>query len=183
MYCDPWPRYIQVQKLFKGRHYSRVNTIQGQKLFSEIRYSTKLMGLIFFTKKSKAVYLQGFWPKSVYLKCFWNQLKTVYLQGPHSSRPCCTNTMIKSVQKPNTKIEVFQVSVQITPIPIRAKPEFLVFQVQVSTQHFFFQIFKKNFQIFKKFKKKISFYYSIFFFFQFLKNVFNFFFKVIISFK
>ena len=42
----------------------------------------------FFTKNSKTVYLQGFWPKSVYLKCFGNQLKTVYLQGPHSSRPC-----------------------------------------------------------------------------------------------
>ena len=39
--------------------------------------------------------LQCFWPKSVYLKCFGIQLKTVYLQGPHSSRqcissPCCT---------------------------------------------------------------------------------------------
>ena len=33
------------------------------------------------------MYLQGFWPKSVYLKCFGNQLKTVYPQGPHSSRP------------------------------------------------------------------------------------------------
>ena len=46
------------------------------------------MGMIFFTKKSKTVYLQGFWPKSVYLKCFVNQLKTVYLQGPCFSRPC-----------------------------------------------------------------------------------------------
>ena len=34
------------------------------------------------------MYLQGFWPKSVYLKCFGNQLKTMYLQGPCSSRPC-----------------------------------------------------------------------------------------------
>ena len=34
------------------------------------------------------MHLQGFWPKTVYLKCFGNQLKTVYLQGPHSSRPC-----------------------------------------------------------------------------------------------
>ena len=49
-----------------------------------------------FTKNrvSKTVHLQGFWPKTVYLKCFGNQLKTVYLQGPHSSRPrisrpCC----------------------------------------------------------------------------------------------
>ena len=32
--------------------------------------------------------LQGFWPKTVYLKCFGIQLKTVYLQGPCSSRPC-----------------------------------------------------------------------------------------------
>ena len=45
------------------------------------------------------MYLQGFWPKSVYLKCFGNQLKTVYLQGPHSlrpciSRPCCTTKNI-----------------------------------------------------------------------------------------
>ena len=36
----------------------------------------------------KTVHLQGFWPKTVYLKCFGIQLKTVYLQGPHSSRPC-----------------------------------------------------------------------------------------------
>jgi hypothetical protein len=38
------------------------------------------MGMTFFTKKWKTVYIQGFWPKSVYLKCFGNQLKTVYLQ-------------------------------------------------------------------------------------------------------
>ena len=38
--------------------------------------------------KKKTVHLQGFWPKTVYLKCFGNQLKTVYLQGPCSSRPC-----------------------------------------------------------------------------------------------
>ena len=36
----------------------------------------------------KTVHLQGFWPKTVYLKCFEIQLKTVYLQGPCSSRPC-----------------------------------------------------------------------------------------------
>ena len=36
----------------------------------------------------KTVHLQGFWPKTVYLKCFGIQLKTVYLQGPCSSRPC-----------------------------------------------------------------------------------------------
>ena len=41
-----------------------------------------------FTKKLKTVYLQGFGSKSVHLKCFGNQLKIVYLQGPHSSRPC-----------------------------------------------------------------------------------------------
>ena len=34
------------------------------------------------------MHLQGFWPKTVYLKCFGIQLKTVYLQGPCSSRPC-----------------------------------------------------------------------------------------------
>ena len=34
------------------------------------------------------MHLQGFWPRTVYLKCFGNQLKTVYLQGPCSSRPC-----------------------------------------------------------------------------------------------
>ena len=36
----------------------------------------------------KTVHLQGFWSKTVYLKCFGIQLKTVYLQGPCSSRPC-----------------------------------------------------------------------------------------------
>ena len=37
---------------------------------------------------SKTVHLQGFWPKTVYLKFFEIQLKTLYLQGPCSSRPC-----------------------------------------------------------------------------------------------
>ena len=49
----------------------------------------------------KTVHLQGFWPKTVYLKCFEFQLKTVYLQGPCSSRPCisrpcCTHLLINS---------------------------------------------------------------------------------------
>ena len=43
----------------------------------------------FYQKIEKTVYLQGFWPKSVYLKCFGIQLKTMYLQGPQSLRPCC----------------------------------------------------------------------------------------------
>ena len=51
--------------------------------------------------KIKAVYLQGFWPKTVYLKCFGIQLKTVYLRGPCSLRPCisrpCCNTQKKSL--------------------------------------------------------------------------------------
>ena len=38
--------------------------------------------------KKKPMHLQGFLPKTVYLKCFGIQLKTVYLQGPHSLRPC-----------------------------------------------------------------------------------------------
>ena len=62
----------------------------------------------FFTKKSKTVYLQGFWPKSVYLKCFGNQLKTVYLQGPHSSRPCisrpCCTTNKRNLDNSRKKI-------------------------------------------------------------------------------
>ena len=45
------------------------------------------MGTFFFTKKTKTMYLQGFWPKSVFLKCFGNQLKTMNLQGLHSLRP------------------------------------------------------------------------------------------------
>jgi hypothetical protein len=36
-----------------------------------------------FWNPIKTVHLQGFWPKTVYLKCFGTQLKTVYLQGPH----------------------------------------------------------------------------------------------------
>ena len=53
----------------------------------------------FLPKNKKTVHLQGFWPKSVYLKRFGTQLKTVYLQGPHSlrpciSRPCCTAQII-----------------------------------------------------------------------------------------
>ena len=38
MYCDLWLQYIQVRKLFKGGNYSREETIQGRKLFAEIRY-------------------------------------------------------------------------------------------------------------------------------------------------
>ena len=57
-------------------------------------YSTEWISIIFFTKESKTMYLQGFWPKSLYLKCFGNQLKTVYLQRPHSSRPCCTLILV-----------------------------------------------------------------------------------------
>ena len=43
---------------------------------------------ILLLSKLKTVHLQGFLSKTVYLKCFGNQLKTVYLQGPCSSRPC-----------------------------------------------------------------------------------------------
>ena len=46
------------------------------------------MGIFFFTKKSKTAYLQGFWPISVYLKCFGNQLKTVNLQGLAVEHKC-----------------------------------------------------------------------------------------------
>ena len=35
----------------------------------------------------KSVHLQGFWSKSAYLKCFWTQFKTKYLQGLHTLRP------------------------------------------------------------------------------------------------
>ena len=48
-----------------------------------------------YLKKSE--HLQGFWPKTMYLKCFGIQSKTVYLQGPYTSRlcisrPCCILT-------------------------------------------------------------------------------------------
>ena len=29
MYCDLWIQYIKMQKLFKGRNYSRAETIRG----------------------------------------------------------------------------------------------------------------------------------------------------------
>ena len=32
----------------------------------------------------KSADLQGFWSKSTYLKCFWTQFKTAYLQGPRT---------------------------------------------------------------------------------------------------
>ena len=57
----------------------------NSKVTVTLRY-TEALKLHCFLKKT--VHLQGFWPKTVYLKCFGNQLKTVYLQGPHSSRPC-----------------------------------------------------------------------------------------------
>ena len=70
----------------------------NSKVTVTLRYTEALM-LHCFLKKT--VHLQGFWPKTVYLKCFGNQLKTVYLQGPHSLRPCisrpCCN--IKSRKK------------------------------------------------------------------------------------
>ena len=42
------------------------------------------------------MYLQGFWSKSVYLKCIWIQLKSLYLRGPHSSRPCISRPCCNS---------------------------------------------------------------------------------------
>ena len=57
----------------------------NSKVTVTLRY-TEALKLHCFLKKT--VHLQGFWPKTVYLKCFGNQLKTVYLQGPHSLRPC-----------------------------------------------------------------------------------------------
>ena len=73
---------------YRCGNYSREKTIQGRKLLAEIRYSIKWMGILFLPNNKKNVHLQGFWPKSVYLKCFGNKLKTVYLQGLHSLRPC-----------------------------------------------------------------------------------------------
>ena len=43
------------------------------------------------------------WPKSVCLKCFGNQLKTVYLQGPHSSRPCISRPCCNLRKQRKTK--------------------------------------------------------------------------------
>ena len=57
----------------------------NSKVTVTLRY-TEALKLHCFLKKT--VHLQGFWPKTVYLKCFGIQLKTVYLQGPCSSRPC-----------------------------------------------------------------------------------------------
>ena len=57
----------------------------NSKVTVTLRYTEALKLHCFF---QKTVHLQGFWPKTVYLKCFGNQLKTVYLQGPRSSRPC-----------------------------------------------------------------------------------------------
>ena len=70
------------------------------------------MGMIFFTKKSKTVYLQGFWPKSVYLKCFGNQLKTVYLQGPCSSRPCISRPCCiqKTLASDKDEVTLFKIN-------------------------------------------------------------------------
>ena len=65
--------------------------------------------MTFFPKKWKTVYLQGFWPKSMYLKCFGNQLKTVYLQGPHCSRPCISRPCC--TLKLHTLANIFQIKV------------------------------------------------------------------------
>ena len=76
-------QYIKAKNRASSRHLAKIRASQVH---------------IFFTKKSKTVYLQGFWPKSVYLKCFGNQLKTVYLQGPCSSRPCISRPCCISFQ-------------------------------------------------------------------------------------
>ena len=54
MYCDLWTQYIQVRKLFKGGNYSRAETIQGQKLFAEIRYVKDLEQNTYSRSKVKA---------------------------------------------------------------------------------------------------------------------------------
>ena len=67
------------------------------------------MRINFFTKKSKTVYLQGFWPKSVYLKCFGNQLKTVYLQGPYEALLYIYFVIFNTT----SSVKLFEVTVQI----------------------------------------------------------------------
>ena len=81
--------------------------------------SPKLSYIIFhernchiFFMKMKTVYLQGFCPKTVYLKCFGIQLKTVYLQGPCSwrpciSRPCCTYGLQQFAKIRAVKVDYF----------------------------------------------------------------------------
>ena len=70
----------------------------NSKVTVTLRFTEALM-LHCFLKKT--VHLQGFWPKTVYLKCFGIQLKTVYLQGPCSSRPCisrpCCNLILSKI--------------------------------------------------------------------------------------
>ena len=62
-------------------------------------------GHIFLPMNKKNVFLQGFWPKSVYLKCFGNQLYTVYLQGLHSSRPCISRPCYNLIQMCKLKLQ------------------------------------------------------------------------------
>jgi hypothetical protein len=87
---------------------------------------------VFF--KSKTVYLQGFWPKSVYLKCFGIQLKTVYLRGPHFSRPCISRPCCRSeIVKKHIKIKKWfwiRVGWKTTVIP------WLVFVICVFIKNF-----------------------------------------------
>ena len=64
--------------------YQKIKNRVSSRLLAKIRVSQVHN---FFTKKSKTVYLQGFWLKSVYLKCYGIKIKTVYLQGLLSSRP------------------------------------------------------------------------------------------------
>ena len=80
-YCNRiWPK-VQTG-LLSNSSTSKLKKRASSRLLAQNRVSQVLWDPI------KTVHLQGFWQKTVYLKCFGIQFKTVHLQGPHSSRPC-----------------------------------------------------------------------------------------------
>ena len=57
----------------------------------------------------KSVHLQGVWSKSTYLKCFWTQFKTAYLQSPPTQTPHILRPCYRSISKKTYYKELFEV--------------------------------------------------------------------------
>ena len=64
------------------------------------KFDQKIKLVYYLVYQNKQIlHLQGFWPKTVYHKCFGIQFKTVYLQGPCSSRPCISRPCCNRVSR------------------------------------------------------------------------------------
>ena len=76
MYCDLWLQYIQI---YRCGNYSREETIQGQKLFTEIRYESIKSEYLWLVKLLELKHLRGkmLGPYSFFFKEIWTLITKV----------------------------------------------------------------------------------------------------------